>query len=77
MKCHTLCIHVNLENAIYYAAAAGYVVRKILHNYGKANDDKGATKVSTLVRMIGENAHIIEATDTCLDYVKMWAVEVD
>ena len=33
------------ENAIYYAA--GYVVRKILHKYRKANDDKGAAKASS------------------------------
>ena len=62
------------ENAIYYTA--GYVVRKVLQKYRRANDDKGAAQTSTLVRMIGENAHSIEATDT-LDYVKMWTVEVD
>ena len=63
------------ENAIYYAA--GYVVRKVLQKYRRANDDKGAAQASTLVKMIGENAHSIEATDTYLDYVKMWTVEVD
>ena len=63
------------ENTIYYAA--GYVVRMVLQKYRRANDDKGAAQVSTLVRMIGENAHSIEATDTYLDYVKMWTVEVD
>ena len=63
------------ENAIYYAA--GYVVRKVLQKYCRANDDKGAAQASTLVKMIGENAHSIEATDTYLDYVKMWTVEVD
>ena len=52
---HTREYSVIEESAIYYAA--GYVVRKILHKYRKANDDKGAAKASTLVRMIGENAH--------------------
>lgn len=63
------------ENAMYYAA--GYVVRKILQNYRLANDDKGAALTSTLVRMIGENTHSIEATATYLDYVKTWTVQVD
>ena len=63
------------ENAIYYAG--GYVVRKILQKYRRANDDKGAAQASTLVKMIGENADSIEATDTYLDYVKTWTVEVD
>ena len=31
------------ENAIYYAA--GYVVRKVLQKYRRANDDKGAAQL--------------------------------
>ena len=64
------------ENAIYYAA--GYVVRKELKKYYKADDDKGAALASTLNKIMGENAHSnIDATETYLDYVKTWTVEND
>ena len=43
------------ENAIYHAA--GYVVRKELKKYHKADDDKGAALAGTLNGMMGENAH--------------------
>ena len=64
------------ENAINYDA--GYVVRKELKKYHKADDNKGAALASTLNGMIGENAYSnIDATETYLDYVKTWTVEND
>jgi len=65
------------ENAIYYAA--GYIVRKELKKYRKADSDKGTALASTLIGMIEQNAHsdMLDATETYLDYVKTWTVEVD
>ena len=62
------------ENTIFYAG--GYVLRKIMSKYRGGNDEKEAALVSTLTSMIGDTSSL-EATSSCLDYVKAWTKQVD
>jgi len=54
-------------------------VRKQLKKYHQTDDGKGAALASTLNGMMEQDAHsdMLDATDTYLEYVKTWTVEID
>lgn len=63
------------ENAIYYTA--GYVVKKLLHQYKTHSGEARENLVKAALSLLGDTQSNIETYDTYLDYVKVWTSTTD